>query len=116
MSENLYKKVSKNIKIVRDQGDPPQPSFDMGDSFICDLCKGIIEREGLSQCGLCGRWACRKNCWSSESMICNSCGGIVKLYSQSIELERTAKKSSEENVSEISESITEKVKKKMKRK
>jgi hypothetical protein len=83
---DLYNLVIKQISKVREQGDPPRSDVTSMDSFVCDLCKDSILKTNLTQCGLCGRWICKNNCWENNNMACISCSGIIKLCKESIEL------------------------------
>ncbi|UCH88692.1 MAG: hypothetical protein JSV49_10640 [Thermoplasmata archaeon] len=85
-NDDLYNKVLKQIKKVREQGEPPRADVISMDNYICDLCKGSISNENITQCGLCGRWICKKNCWDDKSMVCISCSGVIKLCKDSFEI------------------------------
>jgi len=86
--DDFYSKVMKSITKVRDQGDPPRSDVLSLDAYICDLCKGTVSKENITQCPFCGRWVCKKNCWHTEHLACNPCVGVIKLCKESIELER----------------------------
>lgn len=75
--------VANLIPKVREGGEPPKTDVLSLDSFVCDLCKGIIERAGLVQCGFCGRWICRSNCWSTVYLACLACSGLIKIWKES---------------------------------
>jgi len=75
--------VASLIPKVREPGEPPKPDIFSFDSFICDLCKGTVERSGLIQCGFCGRWICKSNCWSNEHLACLTCSGLIKIWKES---------------------------------
>lgn len=90
--DDFFSKVMKRISKVRDQGDPPRSDVFELDTYICDLCKGSISKENITQCPFCGRWVCKKNCWESENMACNTCVGVIKLCRESAEMENKNKK------------------------
>ncbi len=83
---DLYSIVMKHITKVRDQGESPRSDVFSLDTYICDLCKGSISKENISQCPFCGRWVCKKNCWDNEFKACSSCVGVIKLCRDSITL------------------------------
>ncbi len=77
--EDPFRKVMKTVTRVREPGDKPDEDLKSMDRYICDLCHGIREREEMIQCGFCGRWVCRKNCWEGELKACESCSGLILL-------------------------------------
>ena len=85
--DDFYNKVLKHITKVREQGDPPRSDVFELDTYICDLCKGSIVKENLTQCPFCGRWVCKKNCWVSEQMACTTCVGVIKLCRESVDMD-----------------------------
>jgi len=85
--DDFYTKVMKHISKVREQGEPPRSDVFELDTYICDLCKGSISKENLTQCPFCGRWICRKNCWDSEQMACTTCVGVIKLCRESVDID-----------------------------
>lgn len=87
--DDFYTRVMKHITKVREQGEPPRSDVFELDTYICDLCKGSVVKENLTQCPFCGRWICRKNCWDSDQMACTTCVGVIKLCRESIDKEIT---------------------------
>jgi hypothetical protein len=120
--DDYYSMVMKSITKVRDQGDPPRSDVLSLDAYICDLCKGTVNKEKITQCPFCGRWVCKKNCWHTEHLACNPCVGVLKLCKESVELERkkkndkqTLKNQNKRNTIKVktkSSSILEKISKK----
>lgn len=80
---NTLEKVMNSVVRIRKVGEEPEQSLHSFDDFECDLCKGIIPRKGLAQCGFCGRWICKESCWNEEHMACISCAGIIILSKNS---------------------------------
>jgi len=85
--EPLFSKVRRNIKPVRKQGDPPEEDIEAMEGYVCDLCLASVKRAEIVQCPFCGRWVCRKACYSDEEMSCISCAGVIKLMRESTVLE-----------------------------
>lgn len=77
--DDPFQKVLKAVKRVREPGDRPEEEVGAMDRYSCDLCQGIREREEIVQCGFCGRWVCRKNCWEGDFKACDSCSGLIML-------------------------------------
>jgi hypothetical protein len=90
--DDFYTKVMKHITKVREQGEPPRSDVFELDTYICDLCKGSITKENITQCPFCGRWICKKNCWDSEQMACTTCVGVIKLCRESVDKDITQSK------------------------
>ncbi|MBS3781799.1 MAG: hypothetical protein KGY68_04245 [Candidatus Thermoplasmatota archaeon] len=69
------------IDKVREPGEKPESDLYSMDKFVCDLCQGVREREGITQCGFCGRWVCKgeNSCWDDELKCCESCSGLIIL-------------------------------------
>ncbi len=84
--EVLFNRVRSSIKPVRKQGDLPEEDLESMDGFKCDLCLDVIKRAQLLQCPFCGRWICRKQCYSFDEMVCLSCAGVVRLMRESMVL------------------------------
>lgn len=96
-TDDFYNKVMKRITKVRDQGEPPRSDVFTLDTYICDLCKGSIPKENITQCPFCGRWVCKKNCWDIDNSACTTCVGVIKLCRESVEIENKQKKQTENN-------------------
>ena len=83
----FFKLVKKHISVVRDQGSPPPRDMDHisleEDHYICDLCKQPLTIAKFTQCGLCGRWICKDECWDQENSTCINCSGVIKLVKKS---------------------------------
>ncbi len=90
--DDFYSRVMRRITKVRDQGEPPRSDVFALDTYVCDLCKGSISKENITQCPFCGRWVCKKNCWDTNHMACTTCIGVIKLCRESIEIENKQKK------------------------
>ena len=88
MKENIYNEVTKHITKIREQGEPPKSDLFSFDSFVCDLCKGIIHRAEIVQCPFCGRWVCREKCWNTSHGACISCSSVIKLIKETKKIER----------------------------
>ncbi len=86
-SKNVFDRVMKEIKKVRDPGEKPEDDLFSMDKYICDLCQGVRGREEITQCGFCGRWVCKgeNSCWNEEFNACESCSGIIKLAKNSVD-------------------------------
>jgi len=78
-NDSVLNEVRKIIVRVREPGEHPHPDFLTFDSYVCDLCRGSVKEQQLVQCGFCGRWVCKDNCWNVEYYACISCSGIIKL-------------------------------------
>jgi len=76
--DNL-ERVMNSVVRVRKPGEEPEQSLHSFDEFECDLCKGMMPREGITQCSFCGRWICKDSCWDKDNMSCISCAGIIML-------------------------------------
>lgn len=87
--QDLYEIVMRRVTKVREQGEPPKSDLLSLDSFVCDLCKAVIERSGLVQCPFCGRWICRTQCWDMRRKACISCAGVIKLCKEGVKPLRT---------------------------
>ena len=72
-------RVMNSVVRIRKPGEGPEQSIHSFDEFECDLCKEIVPRKGITQCGFCGRWICKDSCWNEENMSCISCAGIIIL-------------------------------------
>ncbi|MFW5928257.1 MAG: hypothetical protein ACOCSL_03555 [Thermoplasmatota archaeon] len=98
-SKNVFDRVMKEIKKVRDPGEKPEDDLFTMDKYICDLCQGVRGREEITQCGFCGRWVCKgdDSCWNEEFNACESCTGIIKLARDSGDKEKKVKKEVEED-------------------
>lgn len=83
----FFKLVKKHITVVREQGSTPPLDLDhislKEDHYICDLCKQPLTIARFTQCGLCGRWICKDECWDMENSICINCAGVIKLVKKS---------------------------------
>ena len=77
--QSVLDEIRKAIPRIREPGERPQPNFLTSDSYICDLCRGSMKEPELVQCGFCGRWVCKNNCWNTGYYACISCSGIIKL-------------------------------------
>lgn len=83
---SFYDLVRKNIDKIRDQGEPPRSdltTFDSMNRYVCDLCKATVDRSGLIQCPLCGRWVCRDMCHNIDDAACMNCHGVIRLLRES---------------------------------
>lgn len=80
-------KVMTEIKRVRPSGDRPRETIGDTDLFVfeCDLCLMKIKEGELTQCAYCGRWICRKQCYSTDEAACISCESIIRLKRESVE-------------------------------
>jgi len=80
-SQDAFDRVTKVIKKIREPGEKPESDLYSMDKFVCDLCQGVREREGITQCGFCGRWVCKgdNSCWNEELKCCESCSGLIIL-------------------------------------
>lgn len=76
--KNLFERVIGAIDRVREPGEKPKDDLYSMEKFVCDLCQGVVEKEGITQCGFCGRWVCR-SCWNDELKACESCSGVILL-------------------------------------
>jgi len=76
---DLFKKIRKEITVMRKQGEPPEKDPGSFARYMCDLCNSSFPIAGLKQCVLCGRWAC-ESCWKDEFYTCRSCAGIIALH------------------------------------
>ncbi|MFP4050409.1 MAG: hypothetical protein ACLFVB_01555 [Thermoplasmata archaeon] len=92
-SKNVFDRVMKEIKDVRDPGEKPEDDLFSMDKYVCDLCQGIRDREEITQCGFCGRWVCKgeNSCWNEEFNACESCSGIIKLARDSDDFDKNKK-------------------------
>jgi len=75
---DLFRKIRKEITVMRKQGEPPEKDPGSFARYMCDLCNSSFPIAGLKQCVLCGRWAC-ESCWKEEFYTCKSCAGIISL-------------------------------------
>lgn len=98
-SKNVFDRVMKEIKKVRDPGEKPEDDLFSMDKYICDLCQGVRGREEITQCGFCGRWVCKgkNSCWNEELNACESCSGIIKLAKDSKEDDKKEERTEEVN-------------------
>ncbi len=85
--DDPFHKVLKAVARVREPGSKPEEDLESMDRYTCDLCQGIKEREDIIQCGFCGRWVCRKNCWERKFKACESCSGLIMLAGTSTDEE-----------------------------
>ena len=76
-SGDSFERLMKQIKRVREPGDPPEEPLDSLEGYICDLCKDSADK--IVQCGFCGRWVCREDCWDPDIHACTSCTGPILL-------------------------------------
>jgi hypothetical protein len=76
---DLFKKIRKEITVMRKQGESPEKDPGSFARYMCDLCNSSFPIAGLKQCVLCGRWAC-ESCWKDEFYTCRSCAGIIALH------------------------------------
>ena len=76
---DLFKKIRKEITVMRKQGEPPEKDPGSFARYMCDLCNSSFPIAGLKQCVLCGRWSC-ESCWKDEFYTCRSCAGIISLH------------------------------------
>jgi len=83
VKKDIYAEVMSRITKIREQGEPPKSDLFSFDSFVCDLCKGVIVRSEILQCPFCGRWVCREKCWHQTVMACTSCSSVIKLCKES---------------------------------
>lgn len=86
-SENgvdLRERISKDIKRVREPGEAPKADPIEMDVYLCDLCKAKVKSSEIIQCGLCGRWVCRDQCWDAENHVCESCLGIINIHREAV--------------------------------
>jgi hypothetical protein len=81
-SDDLYRKLKREIAAIRSQGDPPQKDPLTFSRYVCDLCSTSHPLQDLKQCSICGRWAC-PSCWTQDYYVCNSCGGIIRIHALS---------------------------------
>ncbi|MEW6069975.1 MAG: hypothetical protein AB1485_05100 [Candidatus Thermoplasmatota archaeon] len=88
----LYDLIMGKITKIREQGEAPKSDILSLDSFICDLCKGVISRAKIIQCPFCGRWVCRMQCWESKEKSCLACSGVIKLCKESMKLGKGVEK------------------------
>jgi len=83
----FFKLVRKHITVVREQGSTPPLDVDKlsleEDRYICDLCKQPLTISRFTQCGLCGRWICKEECWDPGHSTCINCAGVIKLVKES---------------------------------
>jgi len=77
--KDAFDKVLKSVKRVREGGEKPKDDLFSMDKYVCDLCQGVRKREGITQCGFCGRWVCKDNCWNDDLKACESCSGLILL-------------------------------------
>ncbi|MDI6707867.1 MAG: hypothetical protein QMD21_01080 [Candidatus Thermoplasmatota archaeon] len=82
--QKLYDFVISKITKIREQGEAPKSDILSLDNFVCDLCKGVIQRAKITQCPFCGRWICRAQCWDSKERGCLACSGVIKLCRESV--------------------------------
>jgi len=80
-SQDAFDRVTAVIKKIREPGEKPEGDLYSMDKFVCDLCQGVREREGITQCGFCGRWVCKgdNTCWDKDLKCCESCSGLIIL-------------------------------------
>ncbi len=80
-SQDAFDRVTEVIEKIREPGEKPESDLYSMDKFVCDLCQGVKEREGITQCGFCGRWVCKgeNSCWDEELKCCESCSGLINL-------------------------------------
>ena len=107
-------KVMNSVVRTRKAGEGPEQSLHSFDEFECDLCKGIVPRKGITQCGFCGRWICKESCWNEENMACISCAGIIILSKNSEDSYEVEPKADEQQKNGVKEKLKRKVTKKEK--
>lgn len=78
-SRDAFDRVIKSVKRVREQGEKPEEDLRSMDKYTCDLCHNVVEKKEIIQCGFCGRWVCKENCWDGELRACESCSGLILL-------------------------------------
>ncbi len=78
-SKDAFDRVMKTVTKIREQGEKPEEDIYSMDKFICDLCQGDFKKKEITQCGFCGRWICKENCWDKDLRACESCSGLIKL-------------------------------------
>ncbi|MFP4142831.1 MAG: hypothetical protein ACLFSM_00040 [Thermoplasmata archaeon] len=80
-TKDAFDRVVDVIEKIREPGEKPENDLYSMDKFVCDLCQGVREREGITQCGFCGRWVCKgdNSCWDDDLKCCESCSGLIKL-------------------------------------
>jgi hypothetical protein len=78
--------IIKEIQRVRKSGQKPEQTIGDKDLFAyeCELCLQKIKEGELTQCPFCGRWVCRKDCFSKEEGACVSCASVIRLKRESI--------------------------------
>ena len=83
----LFKTVRKHIAQVRPQGGKPPVDIEHStldeENYSCDLCRKPMGLAGFTQCGLCGRWVCKDECWEQDDSVCITCSGVIKLMRRS---------------------------------
>jgi hypothetical protein len=98
-------KVMNSVVRTRKAGEGPEQSLHSFDEFECDLCKGIVPRKGITQCGFCGRWICKESCWNEENMACISCAGIIILSKNSGDFDDTDCEHTEHQKNTVKENL-----------
>lgn len=78
--------VIREIQRVRKSGERPLQTIGEKDLFAyeCELCLLKIREGELTQCPFCGRWVCKKDCYSKEEGSCISCASAIRLKRESI--------------------------------
>jgi len=91
--------IIKDIQRVRRSGQKPEQTIGDKDlfAFECELCLLKIKEGELTQCPFCGRWVCRRDCFSKDEGACQSCASVIRLKRESIN-----------NIKELVRSIDEK--------
>lgn len=79
MGRGELHQVRKAIKRIRAPGDQPSVSATTLEWFECDLCKGDIPKNSLTQCQYCGRWICKGSCWNQKFLTCTACASVIKI-------------------------------------
>ncbi|MEF8874632.1 MAG: hypothetical protein V5A88_08200 [Candidatus Thermoplasmatota archaeon] len=86
-TKDAFERIVNVIEKIREPGEKPEDDLYSLDKFVCDLCQGVREREGITQCGFCGRWVCKdrdtdeekNDCWNEDLKACESCSGLILL-------------------------------------
>lgn len=88
----FYDLITSKITKIREQGEAPKSDVLSLDSFVCDLCKGVVARAKIIQCPFCGRWVCRMQCWENKEKSCLACSSVIKLSRESMRLGKAAER------------------------
>ena len=78
--------VIRDIPRVRRSGQKPDQTIGDIDlfSYECELCLLKVKEGDLTQCPYCGRWICKKDCYSTGEGSCVSCESVIRLKRESI--------------------------------